>query len=75
MRGRNRSRPIKIFRDFDTRSNIIKSNIIKSNTITSKIKPIKISRKKHNTAKCIRNWYHIKEKERNVIKQYNIIIT
>lgn len=71
-RGRNRNRTISIFRE-PSRVTSVKSNN------RSNIKPTKTYKHKHkhnsSSSQCVRGWYHVTEKPRNVIKQYNIIIT
>ena len=59
----NRGLPIKLFRDSDTK---IQKAI--------KFKSVRVS-KKHNSTTCIRNWYHIKEIKRDILKKYNMVIT
>ena len=79
-RGRNRNRAQNIFRSAPDDTDNTKISIKKSKRETKDNKMLKSNRRsnKHRTSthksKCIRNFYHIISKPRDVIKEYNIVL-
>jgi hypothetical protein len=78
-RGRNRNRTQNIFRsESDSTDKIQSTKKSKSNTIykkkdKSKRKSNRLGTSSHKSG-CIRNWYHVIVKPRDIIKEYNIVL-